>query len=222
MGRPGRRGTEIPLYNGDFVASGPSSRNNERRPCPIKGGAGLFAFRVGYGRRLAKRAAAERTRRTPQRAQARARKGAAAKAKDWAPAWLDAFCETGMVSAACDAAGVGRSTVYQRRQRDEAFSVAWADAAERAIEIMEAEAFRRAVEGVERPVTVAGEREIVREYRDRLLMFLLRARRPETYRENVQVDHAGEVAHAHQVDLELSDATRERVLRLLRDDQDDE
>jgi hypothetical protein len=48
-------------------------------------------------------------------------------------------------------------------------------------------AIRRAYEGVERPVTVAGKRELVREYSDTLLIFLLKGLRPAKYRERYDV-----------------------------------
>ncbi len=111
--------------------------------------------------------------------------------------FLRAFGEAGMVSAACTAAGVGRSTVYARRQRDERFAVAWHDVEEELADRLEGEAFRRAVEGTERPVSIGGEREIVREYSDKLLIVLLRARRPALYRGNFRLEHAGRVEREH-------------------------
>jgi hypothetical protein len=129
-----------------------------------------------------------------------------------------------MVSAACEAAGVGRRTAYDRRQRDEQFAVAWADELERAVEVAEAEIYRRAVRGVEKPVTVAGEREVIREYSDTLLMFLMRARKPEVCRERYRVDHAGRVEHGHAIydpqAVELSAELRARVRRILEGDNE--
>ncbi len=62
-------------------------------------------------------------------------------------------------------------------------------------DILEAEAFRRAVEGVEKPVGwYKGEPGgYVREYSDVLLMFQLKALRPEKCRE--RVDLRGSLAH---------------------------
>lgn len=45
---------------------------------------------------------------------------------------------------------------------------------------------RRAYHGVEKPVTVAGKREIIREYSDTLLIFLLKGARSNKYRDNVR------------------------------------
>lgn len=99
-----------------------------------------------------------------------------------------------MVTAACRLMKVGRSTVYEERQRNEAFAVAWADVEERSTEVMEAEAFRRAVDGVETPMVSAGKLvTTVRTYSDGLLTFMLKGRRPEKYRDNVKVEHSGRV-----------------------------
>jgi len=114
--------------------------------------------------------------------------------KDWQTPFLGAFAELGMVTAACEAAGISRDTAYQERQRDEAFALAWADVEERSTETMEAEAYRRAVTGTTKPLVSAGKHVCdVQEYSDSLLQFMLRARRPDRYRENVKVEHGGQV-----------------------------
>ena len=65
------------------------------------------------------------------------------------------------------------------------------EASEDAADSLEAEARRRAVEGVEEPVGwykgQAGG--VVRKYSDTLLIFLLKGRRPELYRE--RFEHSG-------------------------------
>jgi len=125
-----------------------------------------------------------RTRRTPKRA------------GDWKPAFLQAFLETGLIVASCDRVGIGRTTAYEARQQDEEFALAWADIEERVTEQMEAELKRRAVDGVEKPVFQGGRHVgSVQEYSDTLLIFALKARRPEKYRENVRVEHGGTVRH---------------------------
>jgi hypothetical protein len=118
------------------------------------------------------------------------------KRRDWKPAWLAAFEELGTVTAACAAVGIGRRTVYDARQADEGFALAWHDLEEATTERMEAEAYRRAVRGVTRDVrhqgVVVGEEQ---HYSDTLLIFMLKARKPEMYRENVKVEHAGKLEH---------------------------
>jgi hypothetical protein len=64
---------------------------------------------------------------------------------------------------------------------------AYQAAQDQAAQTLEDEAVRRAYEGVERPVTVAGKRELVREYSDTLLIFLLKGLRPAKYRERYDV-----------------------------------
>lgn len=75
---------------------------------------------------------------------------------DWRPGFLAALEATGSVSAALSAAGVGRSTAYDARAADPAFAAAWAEALERAGDLLEAEARRRAVAGLKRPVLYQG------------------------------------------------------------------
>lgn len=117
--------------------------------------------------------------------------------KDWKPAFLNALEQTGMVAAACAQVGIGRTTAYEARQRDETFAVAWADVEEQTTERMEREAYRRAVEGTTKPVYQGGkEVGAIQEYSDTLLIFMLKARRPEKYRDNVKVEHTGNITFA--------------------------
>jgi hypothetical protein len=96
------------------------------------------------------------------------------------------------VAQACKVARVARTTAYRARQRDERFALKWADLEQRSTELLERAAYRRAAVGVERPVYYKGERvDVLREYSDTLLMFLLRARKPEIYREQHVLEHTG-------------------------------
>lgn len=129
-----------------------------------------------------------------------------AKTKKWVGTFLVALEESGMVSEACRQAGVARQTAYEARQRDEEFAIAWHEVEERAVERMEREAYRRAVEGTNKSLISAGKiLGAEREYSDGLLTFLLKAKRPETYRENYKIEHAGRVEHAHSGLEELDD-----------------
>lgn len=130
--------------------------------------------------------------------------------------FLKQFELTGMVSEAAELTGVSRQTVYMERQRNEDFALAWADVEERSTERMEAEAYRRAVEGVTTPMVSAGQHVTdVQTYSDRLLEFMLKARRPEKYRERVDVNHSGSVEQRVKVDLEkLDDAELEALERI--------
>lgn len=66
---------------------------------------------------------------------------------DWYDRFLAALRTTPVVRAACHAAGVGRSTAYDARQRDEDFALAWAEAVQEGVETLEQFAWARAREG---------------------------------------------------------------------------
>lgn len=107
--------------------------------------------------------------------------------------------ETGNVSRACEVASLPRRTAYDLRARDSEFSRLWELAVERGTDALEDEAVRRALFGVDKPVYYGGKLVgTVREYSDALLMFVLKARRPELFKERsgakqeVNVTHQGE------------------------------
>jgi hypothetical protein len=134
--------------------------------------------------------------------------------------WLHCFEYTGMVTAACALMGISRQTAYEERQRNEGFAVAWHDVEERVVERMEREAVRRAVEGVETPLVSAGKLvTTVRTYSDGLLQFMLKARRPETYRERVDLTHGGgvKIDKTVRVDLAKLDADELAALERISD-----
>jgi hypothetical protein len=86
------------------------------------------------------------------------------------------------VSSAATALNIKRSDLYCWRQQDPAFDAAWAQAWTSGADMLEEEAIRRAVEGTEKPVFRGGEIVgHVRDYSDSMLMFLLKARRPELF-----------------------------------------
>ncbi len=103
-------------------------------------------------------------------------------------ALLSAFRKTGNVRLACEAAGVARASHY-RWLEDPAYCEAFEVAREDATDLLEEEAYRRAVVGVEKPVGWYKGKPggTVREYSDTLLMFLLKGLKPEKYRERMEV-----------------------------------
>jgi hypothetical protein len=108
----------------------------------------------------------------------------------------EAFCaalrQRGNVQDACEATGIARRTAYQWRSDDTDFAAAWDEALDEAADRMEREAFRRAVEGTNEPVYHQGQEVgAVRKYSDTLLIFLLKAARPEKYRERTETRHTG-------------------------------
>lgn len=109
-------------------------------------------------------------------------------------AFLDSLRSGASISMACADAGVGRSTVYEWRVADDAFRVAWDEAVEEGTDRMEDEAYRRAVQGTSKPVYQSGKLVgHVQEYSDTLLIFSLKARRPEKYKDRVSNELSGSV-----------------------------
>ena len=121
-------------------------------------------------------------------------------APDWCEPFLAALRQRGNIRASCEAAGVARTTVYFRRANDPPFAAAMSEAIEDAADDLEAEAWRRAVEGCTRPVYGSGGAGVgtvqvgeITEYSDALMVLLLKAHKPGKYRENVKVEHGGHV-----------------------------
>ena len=124
-------------------------------------------------------------------------------------AFLNAFGLIGTVSAAARATGVARQTHYdwmKIKEYAEAFARKTIEAAER----LEEEARRRAVAGVDRPLTYQGQITMVRDqngkpildpntgkqqpvtvkdYSDTLLIFLMKGAMPQKYRD--KIEHSG-------------------------------
>lgn len=108
-------------------------------------------------------------------------------------AFIESLRETGgNVSRSCEAADMSRVAAYEWRTADPEFAKEWNDAVEFGTDELEEEARRRAYAGVDEPVFYQGEQcGTVRKYSDTLLIFLLKGRRPETYRDNVRTEITG-------------------------------
>ena len=91
---------------------------------------------------------------------------------------------------AAQRAGIDRGTHYDWL-KDPEYKAQFEAAQLQAADMLEDEAIRRAYHGVEKPITVAGKREIIREYSDTLLIFLLKGARPQKYRDNVRQEVTG-------------------------------
>lgn len=146
------------------------------------------------------------------------RTGGGTLKKGWQQKFLEVFLDTGLVTEACKEAKIGRTTAYAERQRNESFALAWADIEAETTERMEREAYRRGVEGVEKPVFQGGK-EVgrIKEFSDTLLIFMLKARKPDVYRERVDMRHSGSVKHDHKHDLSnLTDKELEQFEELVR------
>lgn len=133
---------------------------------------------------------------------------------DWKPIFLEALRNMPVISHACDAAGIARSTAWRQYQDDEEFKAAWDDAMETAIDKAEAEAYTRAVQGWNEPVIDKGRmayaytrREdgtfelaldpngqpvplTIRKRSDSLLQFVLKGRRRNVYGDKQEITGA--------------------------------
>jgi hypothetical protein len=94
--------------------------------------------------------------------------------RDWTRQFLEGFKRTGTVTGGCAHARIHRATAYRQRQKDERFALAWADLEEEVTDRLEATALVLALKGDQR-----------------LIEFLLKARKPDVYRERHQVELAG-------------------------------
>jgi len=103
--------------------------------------------------------------------------------------FLQYLAETGNVSRSVKLIGTSAARVYTLRNSDPVFRQAWDEAEQIAVDRLEEEAWRRAVEGFEEPVVSAGKlvrdengnAVMVRRYSDMLLIRLLAARRPRKF-----------------------------------------
>jgi hypothetical protein len=98
-------------------------------------------------------------------------------------AFLAAYAKIGNISRAAAAAEVSRSLHY-RWLEDEGYRAEFDNAHDEACDSLEAEARRRAEEGVDEPVFYKGEVcGTVRRYSDTLMIFLLKGAMPEKYKD---------------------------------------
>lgn len=126
--------------------------------------------------------------------------------------FLNYYISCGTISKAAKKAGISRQTHYDWLKNDKkgVYRRAFELADKMAADLLEEEAFRRAVEGDLQVVFYKGE-EVGRRrvYSDQLLSLLLKGKKPQ-YRENVEINNS--------VSVDMSDAVstmRERMKKAL-------
>lgn len=130
--------------------------------------------------------------------------------------------QTANVSHSAKAAGFTRAAAYKNRDRDPDFKAAWEDALEEAIDVLEKEAHRRAFEGCEEPVGFyMGDHggTFVKKYSDTLAIFLLKAHRPERFRDNLHL--SGEVGRGEDPFEKYSDDQIARMYEIANEGKDE-
>lgn len=107
--------------------------------------------------------------------------------------FFSTLAQSGVVKAACIAAEIHRSTVYDYLEKgSEEWKKRYRIAEEEAADTLEAEAFRRAHDGYDEPVFFQGiECGKIRRYSDALMVRLLQARRPSKFKNNVAAELSG-------------------------------
>lgn len=105
--------------------------------------------------------------------------------------FLRTFRLNPLVAEASKIADVHCKTVYRWVDRLPAFAAAYKECQEEAADNLEAEALRRARDGVEEPVFYQGKVVgAIRKYSDTLMIVLLKAFRPHKYVERVVMEQA--------------------------------
>jgi hypothetical protein len=107
-------------------------------------------------------------------------------------AFLEAYAKCGNIGFAARQVGCSRSSIYNWQEDDDEFAAEFRAAEVAATEVLEREAWRRAVDGSPYERTsywhgepVGTDRKI--EYSDNLLTLLLKARAPDKYRDKMDV-----------------------------------
>lgn len=134
--------------------------------------------------------------------------------------FLDALAEGMTVLDAAKHVSLNERTLYRWRQADADFAEKWVKAYEIGTDSLEAEAQRRAVEGVEKPVFYQGVQVgTVREYSDTLLIFLLKARNPSRYCERVRAARIEAETEAKRLAAEAANNNQasDAVIKFLAD-----
>lgn len=103
-------------------------------------------------------------------------------------AYLLALSRTGIILRACKAAEISHALPWVWRQDDAVFVTLEAQARKLGAERLVQEAYRRAVEGIDKPIYYEGKRiDTLKEYSDTLLIFLLKGALPDVYRERMEL-----------------------------------
>lgn len=119
------------------------------------------------------------------------------------------------VNHAAKRVGIIKQTVYALRDRDEGFAAAYIEAKKEKVENLEQEAYQRAMGREEIIVGKNGEEHIVKKYSDLLMIFLLKAEKPDKYREKLDI----KVSEERRIILDLLPVAKgeDGKLRLVED-----
>lgn len=106
--------------------------------------------------------------------------------------FLTHLAQTGQVTKSAQLAGWDRVQAYRLKASDEKFAEKWVDALEAYADSIEAEAYRRAVEGINHNIWYQGTHVGTEKlYSDSLLGLMLKAKRPKEYGDKSKVELTG-------------------------------
>ena len=138
------------------------------------------------------------------------------KSYDWTTGFLSELEQSGNITFASKAAGISRQEVFRRRKTDPLFDKNCREAMMNAADVLEQEAWRRAIHGVDCPTTIAGEREVVKKYSDTLLIFLMKGANPGKYAERRKIEHSRDDDDDNRVSGKSPEQLREETVARLR------
>jgi len=104
--------------------------------------------------------------------------------------FIAAYLNHGTVSKAAEMVGIERMTHYRWLKKEGDYLDAWNDAHEIWCENLEREAYRRAYEGIDKPIVYQGKvtkSKRMKEYSDTLLIFLMKGNMPDKYKERTEI-----------------------------------
>ena len=143
-------------------------------------------------------------------------------------AFLAAYSDMGIIGPAAEFACIDRRTYFfwlaeSERENPTPEAIAFKDAAKHAQELandkLEAECIRRARNGTDEPVFQGGKLVgKIKKYSDLLLIFALKANRPDKFRDNVEIVHRYEKLSDADVQQRLNDYARRGGMKLIEGD----
>lgn len=128
--------------------------------------------------------------------------------------FLDTLAETANATRSAEAAGMHRTTVYERRKNDPEFEKLYQEAYATGYDKMEEECQRRAFSGFQEPVFFKGEQvATVTRFSDSLAQFLLKGNKSDKFRDRIETidgGNAGPSRFAKMTDEELEAELKRR------------
>ena len=127
--------------------------------------------------------------------------------------FLEKYINIGDITLTAKVTGIDRSTHYKWLEEDPEYQLNFAAADKQALDVLESEAYRRAVKGVNKPIYYKGQRcGYVREYSDTLLIVLMKARAPEKYRERHELSGPGGTPLNNELNIIVKDNETKELL----------